>query len=77
MKKKVDNYQPLFRMVLIKTEPDMEKIGRIFVPDAAQRTQRRDIGTVKAIGPGYYSDSGVFIKTTTKTWGEKLLKTPP
>ncbi len=56
MTTKMENVRPLGDRVLILRDKTEEKIGRIFVPDAAK--EKTQTGTVLAVGPGKTNEKG-------------------
>lgn len=62
---------PLANRVVVEPAPAEEvSSGGIILPDTAQEKPQQ--GTIVAIGPGKYSDSGTLIKITVKN-GDKVL----
>lgn len=58
--------------VIVLPDPTPEKIGLIFIPNSAKEAFRNEIGTVMAIGPGYYDRKGKWIPTTVKV-GDRVV----
>jgi co-chaperonin GroES (HSP10) len=74
MKEKENHLEALYNAVIVKpVESEEEKYGNIIVPDLGN--EKNKLGEVVAIGPGYYSATGVFIETILKVGEVVILPT--
>jgi len=46
------NIRPIRNRVIIRPDPPKSKVGRIIIPDSAQKTERLHTGIMVAMGPG-------------------------
>lgn len=59
------SFRPMFDAVIFKKiERDETSYGNIIVPDMGK--DLNEVGEVIEVGPGYYTVTGEFIKTTLK-----------
>lgn len=62
----------VFNAILVKPHPSGEKMhGGIIVPDLGK--EKNISGTIISVGPGHYSVTGEFIKTTLTEGMEVIL----
>jgi chaperonin GroES len=65
------NIKPLGDRVVVEAAAAEEKTASgIFIPDTAK--EKPQVGTIVAVGPGRYADSGTLIAPTVKV-GDKVL----
>jgi len=65
------NIKPLGDRVVVEAAAAEEKTASgIIIPDTAK--EKPQVGTIVAVGPGRYADSGTLIAPTVKT-GDKVL----
>jgi co-chaperonin GroES (HSP10) len=66
--------EALYNAVIVKpVEPEEELHGNIIVPDLGN--EKNKTAEVVAVGPGYYSATGVFIETILKAGDIVVLPT--
>lgn len=64
------NFQPTFNRVLVEKEEVDDKLGSFFIPELSKVEGL--MARVIAVGPGYYTEDGVFFPTTVKP-GDRVL----
>ena len=65
------NIKPIGDRVVVEAAAAEEKTASgIFIPDTAK--EKPQVGTIVAVGPGRYADSGTLIAPTVKV-GDKVL----